>query len=129
MSGCDALQEFKDLLPGLYMDALDDAKYYLFTGGGTVLTGVVLGVVASRYDDVWDSVCTHDTILTESLTMMHAVGRTCIKTVHPDLFFKHVWPTACIIVRLSVSMVSCVQTESTALHNSNSPPPAGGKRM
>ena len=52
--GWDALQEFKDLLPGLYMAALDDAKYYLFTGGGTVLTGMFLGVVTSRADDARD---------------------------------------------------------------------------
>ncbi|BBN17048.1 phosphoglycerate kinase [Marchantia polymorpha subsp. ruderalis] len=35
--GGDTLQEFKSLHPGLYHAALDSAKYYLFTGGGTVL--------------------------------------------------------------------------------------------
>jgi len=35
--GGDTLQEFKSLWPGLYQAALDSAKYYLFTGGGTVL--------------------------------------------------------------------------------------------
>jgi phosphoglycerate kinase len=38
--GGDTLQEFKSLSPGLYMSALDDPKYYLFTGGGTVLKAV-----------------------------------------------------------------------------------------
>eukprot|EP00850_Spirogloea_muscicola_P009700 SM000055S18234 [mRNA] locus=s55:138225:146666:- [translate_table: standard] len=35
--GGDTLQEFKLLHPGLYHAALDNSKYYLFTGGGTVL--------------------------------------------------------------------------------------------
>lgn len=35
--GGDTLQEFKSLSPGLYMAALEDPAYYLFTGGGTVL--------------------------------------------------------------------------------------------
>jgi len=35
--GGDTLQEFKSLHPGLYQAALDSLKYYLFTGGGTVL--------------------------------------------------------------------------------------------
>lgn len=35
--GGDTLQEFKSLWPGLYQAALDSPKYYLFTGGGTVL--------------------------------------------------------------------------------------------
>ncbi|MCA1989421.1 MAG: phosphoglycerate kinase [Desulfarculus sp.] len=38
--GGDTLQEFKDLLPGLYLSVLDDADYYFFTGGGTVLTAI-----------------------------------------------------------------------------------------
>lgn len=29
--------QFKKLLPGLYHAAIDNSKYYLFTGGGTVL--------------------------------------------------------------------------------------------
>ncbi|KAG0588795.1 hypothetical protein M758_2G228200 [Ceratodon purpureus] len=35
--GGDTLQEFKSLHPGLYHAALDSPKYYMFTGGGTVL--------------------------------------------------------------------------------------------
>jgi phosphoglycerate kinase len=35
--GGDTLQEFKSLHPGLYQKALESPKYYLFTGGGTVL--------------------------------------------------------------------------------------------
>lgn len=35
--GGDTLQEFKNLCPGLYLSVLDSAKYYFFTGGGTVL--------------------------------------------------------------------------------------------
>jgi len=35
--GGDTLQEFKSLHPGLYHAALESPKYYLFTGGGTVL--------------------------------------------------------------------------------------------
>jgi phosphoglycerate kinase len=41
--GGDTLQEFKDLLPGLYLSVLDDADYYFFTGGGTVLTAIEQG--------------------------------------------------------------------------------------
>ncbi|GAQ84339.1 phosphoglycerate kinase [Klebsormidium nitens] len=36
--GGDTLQELKSLNPGLYHAAIDNSKYYLFTGGGTVLT-------------------------------------------------------------------------------------------
>jgi phosphoglycerate kinase len=35
--GGDTLQEFKNLSPGLYLAAMDNAMYYFFTGGGTVL--------------------------------------------------------------------------------------------
>eukprot|EP00850_Spirogloea_muscicola_P021641 SM000256S08695 [mRNA] locus=s256:98454:102188:- [translate_table: standard] len=35
--GGDTLHEFKSLHPGLYHAAIDSSKYYLFTGGGTVL--------------------------------------------------------------------------------------------
>jgi len=35
--GGDTLQEFKNLSPGLYLSAMDDAQYYFFTGGGAVL--------------------------------------------------------------------------------------------
>jgi len=37
LGGGDTLYEFKKLLPGLYHAAIDSSKYYLFTGGGTVL--------------------------------------------------------------------------------------------
>ncbi|GAQ82835.1 phosphoglycerate kinase [Klebsormidium nitens] len=37
LGGGDTLYEFKKLLPGLYHAAIDNSKYYLFTGGGTVL--------------------------------------------------------------------------------------------
>jgi phosphoglycerate kinase len=38
--GGDTLQEFKDLCPGLYLSVMDNANYYFFTGGGTVLTAI-----------------------------------------------------------------------------------------
>jgi phosphoglycerate kinase len=38
--GGDTLQEFKDLCPGLYLSVMDNASYYFFTGGGTVLTAI-----------------------------------------------------------------------------------------
>lgn len=41
--GGDTLQEFKSLLPGLYLSVMDDASYYFFTGGGTVLTAIERG--------------------------------------------------------------------------------------
>ena len=41
--GGDTLQEFKNLTPGLYLAAMDDAKYYFFTGGGTVLKAIEEG--------------------------------------------------------------------------------------
>ncbi len=41
--GGDTLQEFKRLLPGLYLSALDNPKYYLFTGGGAVLKAIQEG--------------------------------------------------------------------------------------
>lgn len=41
--GGDTLQEFKNLCPGLYLSVLDDARYYFFTGGGTVLTAIEQG--------------------------------------------------------------------------------------
>jgi len=41
--GGDTLQEFKNLLPGLYLSVMDDASYYFFTGGGTVLTAIEQG--------------------------------------------------------------------------------------
>jgi phosphoglycerate kinase len=41
--GGDTLQEFKDLCPGLYLSVMDNANYYFFTGGGTVLTAIEKG--------------------------------------------------------------------------------------
>jgi phosphoglycerate kinase len=41
--GGDTLQEFKNLLPGLYLSVMDEASYYFFTGGGTVLTAIEHG--------------------------------------------------------------------------------------
>ena len=41
--GGDTLAEFKSLSPGLYMSALEDPRYYLFTGGGTVLKALEMG--------------------------------------------------------------------------------------
>jgi phosphoglycerate kinase len=41
--GGDTLQEFKDLCPGLYLSVMDNAHYYFFTGGGTVLTAIEQG--------------------------------------------------------------------------------------
>jgi phosphoglycerate kinase len=41
--GGDTLQEFKDLCPGLYLSVMDNANYYFFTGGGTVLTAIEEG--------------------------------------------------------------------------------------
>lgn len=41
--GGDTLQELKQLLPGLYLVALDNPKYYFFTGGGAVLKAIQEG--------------------------------------------------------------------------------------
>ena len=41
--GGDTLQEFKNLSPGLYLAAMDNARYYFFTGGGTVLKAIEEG--------------------------------------------------------------------------------------
>ena len=38
--GGDTLQELKQLLPGIYLSALDNPKYYMFTGGGAVLKAI-----------------------------------------------------------------------------------------
>lgn len=38
--GGDTLQEFKNLSPGLYLAAMDNAQYYFFTGGGSVLKAI-----------------------------------------------------------------------------------------
>ncbi len=37
------MQELKRLLPGLYIMALDNPKYYIFTGGGAVLKAIEQG--------------------------------------------------------------------------------------
>ena len=41
--GGDTMQEFKRLLPGLYIVAIDDPQYYIFTGGGAVLKAIQEG--------------------------------------------------------------------------------------
>ena len=41
--GGDTLQEFKNLCPGLYLSVMDNAQYYFFTGGGTVLKAIEQG--------------------------------------------------------------------------------------
>jgi len=41
--GGDTLQEFKDLNPGLYLSVQDNADYYFFTGGGSVLKAIEEG--------------------------------------------------------------------------------------
>lgn len=41
--GGDTMQELKRLLPGLYILALDNPKYYIFTGGGAVLKAIQEG--------------------------------------------------------------------------------------
>jgi phosphoglycerate kinase len=41
--GGDTNQELKNLLPGVYMKAVDDPSYYLFTGGGAVLKAIQEG--------------------------------------------------------------------------------------
>lgn len=44
--GGDTIQELKRLLPGLYMPAVDNPKYYFFTGGGAVLKAVQEGTLS-----------------------------------------------------------------------------------
>lgn len=41
--GGDTIQEFKSLTPALFMSAVLDPTFYLFTGGGTVLKALELG--------------------------------------------------------------------------------------
>jgi len=38
--GGDTLQEFRTMLPGTYISAVDDPEYYFFAGGGTILKAV-----------------------------------------------------------------------------------------
>jgi phosphoglycerate kinase len=44
--GGDTMQELKRLLPGLYIVALDNPRYYIFTGGGAVLKAIQEGSTA-----------------------------------------------------------------------------------
>ena len=41
--GGDTLTELKNLNPGVYLKALDDPRYYFFTGGGAILTAIEQG--------------------------------------------------------------------------------------
>ncbi len=41
--GGDTIQEFKDLLPGIWMKAHNDTNYYFFTGGGAILDAIEQG--------------------------------------------------------------------------------------
>jgi len=41
--GGDTIQEFKDLLPGTFTKAINDEKYYFFTGGGAILDAIEKG--------------------------------------------------------------------------------------
>lgn len=43
--GGDTLQEFRYLLPGKYIAAVDDPNYYFFSGGGTILKAIHEGKV------------------------------------------------------------------------------------
>jgi phosphoglycerate kinase len=40
LAGGDTLQEFRSMLPGTYIRAVDDPKYYFFSGGGTILKAI-----------------------------------------------------------------------------------------
>ncbi len=44
-AGGDTLLELKRLLPGLYMTALDNPEYYMFSGGGAVLKAIEDGSI------------------------------------------------------------------------------------
>lgn len=41
--GGDTIQDFKDLLPGIWMKASNDQNYYFFTGGGAILDAIEQG--------------------------------------------------------------------------------------
>jgi phosphoglycerate kinase len=43
--GGDTLQDMKQFVPEIYYKAIDDPKYYMFTGGGAVLTAIQEGTV------------------------------------------------------------------------------------
>ncbi|NLL28677.1 MAG: phosphoglycerate kinase [Bacteroidales bacterium] len=42
-AGGDTMEELKRLLPGIYLMAIDNPKYYMFTGGGAVLKAIEQG--------------------------------------------------------------------------------------
>ncbi len=41
--GGDTIQDFRDLLPGIFAKAVNDPRYYFFTGGGAILDAIVSG--------------------------------------------------------------------------------------
>ncbi len=41
--GGDTIQDFRDLLPGIFAKAANDPAYYFFTGGGAILDAIVSG--------------------------------------------------------------------------------------
>jgi phosphoglycerate kinase len=41
--GGDTIQDFRDLLPGVFAKAVNNASYYFFTGGGAILDAIVQG--------------------------------------------------------------------------------------
>ncbi len=41
--GGDTIQDFRDLLPGVFARAVNDPQYYFFTGGGAILDAIVSG--------------------------------------------------------------------------------------
>lgn len=41
--GGDTIQDFRDLLPGIFAKASNDSKYYFFTGGGAILDAIQNG--------------------------------------------------------------------------------------
>ena len=43
--GGDTLQEFRTMLPGTYIRAVDAKDYYFFSGGGTILKAIHEGSV------------------------------------------------------------------------------------
>lgn len=45
--GGDTIEDFKNLLPGIFAKAVNDEKYYFFTGGGAILDAIEKG---SPYD-------------------------------------------------------------------------------
>ena len=43
--GGDTLQDMNQFVPDIYYKAIDDPKYYMFTGGGAVLNAIQEGTV------------------------------------------------------------------------------------